>query len=170
MGFLKKSVTAATEWNGGGRIGALARALSSGLYVGYVPAAQGTIGSLWGPVVCFFVPNDWLPAVWLLIPVLFFAGVWASTLSERYWGHDPGRVVIDEVLGSFVALAFLPVNIPTLCAGFLLFRAFDILKPPPIRSTEKLPHGWGVMTDDLAAGIAANIVLRIIMHVFPGIF
>ncbi len=168
MEFLKKSITSPTEITGEGAKGFLARSISTGLYVGYIPAAQGTVGSLWGPALCYLLPSSWHLVFWLLIPLFFLIGVWASSVSERYWGHDPGRIVIDEVVGSFVTLAFIPLNAPVIVLGFLFFRFFDILKPPPIRKFENLPRGWGVMGDDLMAGIVSNIMIRIIIVCFYG--
>jgi phosphatidylglycerophosphatase A len=169
VGLLKKAVTSDTESGGEGWKGFLARSISSGLYVGYLPGAQGTLGSLWGPALCFLLPPSWRTGLWLLVPVLFLMGVWASTVCERYWGHDPGRIVFDEVVGSLVTLAFIPLNVSVIWLGFALFRVFDILKPPPVKSFERLPQGWGVMGDDLMAGILANIVLRLIITYCPGI-
>ncbi|MHB9030527.1 MAG: phosphatidylglycerophosphatase A family protein [Candidatus Latescibacterota bacterium] len=169
MGLLKKAVTSQTELAGEGLKGFVARSISSGLYVGYIPGAHGTLGSLWGPLLCFLLPPSWLTGLWLLIPALFFVGVWASAVSERYWGHDPGRIVFDEVVGSLATLAFIPLSVPVIWIGFALFRVLDMLKPPPINSFEKLPHGWGVMGDDLMAGIVSNILLRLIIAYYPGI-
>jgi phosphatidylglycerophosphatase A len=170
--FLKESVTegAGRRSERDGFAGFLSRSIATGLGVGYVPKAQGTFGSLWAPLICLLVPESHLILVWLFLPALFLVGVWASTRAELYWGHDPGRVVVDEVLGALVAVAFVPVSAVAVAAGFFLFRAFDIFKPPPIRYFEKLPRGWGVMADDLVAGIFANLVLRLLIVAFPGIF
>jgi phosphatidylglycerophosphatase A len=167
--FMKEPMTAHGETGGGGISGAVARFIASGLYVGYLPGPQGTYGSLWAPFLCFVLPRSLFPAVWWSLPAVIAAGVWASGRAERFWGRDPGRVVIDEAAGALIALAFLPLSMTVVWSGFLLFRAFDILKPPPIRWCERLPGGWGVMADDVAAGVAANIVLRIIIHFAPGI-
>jgi phosphatidylglycerophosphatase A len=169
MHSIKKSVTARQATSGDGFRGFLARVLASGLFVGYLPMAQGTAGSLWGPFVCLLLPEHYFPLAWFFLPLLFFIGVWSSGQAEKYWGHDPGRVVIDEIFGMLVALAWLPINWYVLGAGFFLFRAFDILKPPPARWSEKLSGGWGVLMDDLIAGIYANIVVRLLLFFFPGI-
>ena len=168
MNLLKNSITSEGETNGDGVIGAVARCISSGLYVGYLPGAHGTLGSLWAPLLCFILPKSWLPAVWWSLPALILAGVWASGRAERYWGRDPGRVVIDETAGALVTLVTLPPTLPVVWTGFLLFRICDVLKPPPIRWCERLPGGWGVMADDIAAGILAQVVLRLIIFGFPG--
>ena len=167
MRFLKKSVTAGHERTGGGFAGCMARLVASGAYVGYAPYAQGTVGSLWVPVLYLIAPPEWLRWLWCGLPALFFLGVWSSGASEAYWGHDPGRVVIDEVVGMLVTLAFLLPSKKALLAGFMLFRLFDIVKPFPVRALEKLPGGWGVMMDDVMAGVYALVVLRATLHFFP---
>jgi phosphatidylglycerophosphatase A len=92
-------------------------------------------------------------------------GIPAATLEARGCGKkDPSHVVIDEVAGQLVALLACPVRWQGLLAGFILFRVFDILKPPPIRSLEKLPEGTGIVVDDLGAGVYAWIVLRVLLH------
>ena len=169
MSILKKSVTAEYELTGGGLSGFFARLISSGMYVGYIPVAQGTAGSLWGPALCLIVPAERLKWLWLFIPALFFIGVWSSYRCEEFWGHDPGRVVIDEIVGMLVTLAFLIPSFKILITGFIFFRLFDIIKPPPVKLSEKLPGGWGIMMDDIIAGIYAHLVLRGIMYFFPGI-
>jgi phosphatidylglycerophosphatase A len=92
-------------------------------------------------------------------------GVPAATIvegeSER---QDPGHVVIDEVAGQWITLIFSPVNLNHLLAGFLLFRVFDILKPPPVRQLEKLPRGWGILFDDVAAGVYALLLMLALSH------
>lgn len=101
-----------------------------------------------------------------LLSVLFFiTGVIAANKVERSWGKDNKRVVIDEVMGMTVSLLFLPINLATLTLGLLLFRFFDICKPLYIRRMEDLKGGWGVMMDDLLAGVYANLLLRAISFV-----
>lgn len=168
VGILKDTITRGNETSGGGFAGAVSRFAASGFYAGYIPGAHGTIGSLWGPILSLAVPVSALFFVWCALPALFFIGVWASGRSERYWGPDPGRTVIDEVIGAMAAVMFLPQTQPVIWGGFVLFRVFDIVKPYPIRKLERLPGGWGIMADDLAAGVLANIVLRILMMFIPG--
>jgi phosphatidylglycerophosphatase A len=150
----------------------LVKVLASGLGTGFSPLAPGTMGSLLGAVIYWYAMPDHLDfrgwALYLLLVILaFFLGVFVSGRAEAFWGHDAHRIVIDEVVGMWVTMAFLPTNhgfaqaLGLLTAGFLLFRAFDIWKPFPIRSTERLPGGWGVMVDDQLAGIYANLVLQL---------
>src|SRR5829696_8190966 len=102
-------------------------------YCGYFPVAPGTIGSLAGLAVYAVVrwPNSPIVEV-VAIGGIFAAGVWAGTVAERYFGGiDPGPIVIDEVVGMLMTLAFIPVGWPAALAGFFLFRIFDIVKPYP---------------------------------------
>lgn len=130
----------------------------------------GTWGSA-GAVVTWVAVAHFLPASWLTGGAIVFAalaaivGIPAATRVARAMNvEDPSKVVIDEVAGQMIALIGAPLHwLPILC-GFLLFRAFDILKPPPVRQLERLPEGWGIMFDDLAAGAFALIILQILLH------
>jgi phosphatidylglycerophosphatase A len=103
-----------------------------------------------------------------LMAGLFAAGVWAGTISERYFGGiDPGPIVLDEVVGMLITLAFIPVGVTGAVAGFLLFRVFDIIKPFPARRFERLHGGLGVMADDAMAAVYANVALRLAIWAAP---
>ncbi len=136
----------------------------TGLGTGYAPIAPGTAGSLLGLVLFFLFPlNGWY---WLAITVLvFFIGVWTSTIIEKEKGEDPPIVVIDEVVGQWVALLFIPFySLKIYILAFLLFRLFDVRKPPPIDQSQRLKAGYGIMIDDVLAGIYANIILQLIFR------
>lgn len=174
MGILKKGITAPLDdealTSPKGVIDRFAMLAASGLGVGYVPAGAGTAGSLWVPALYHLFPESVLGAVLLYgAPGVTLLGVVSATRCERFWGHDPGRVVIDEVAGMMVSLMFLPLNTIVVWAGFLLFRLFDIFKPQPVGIAEKLPKGWGVMADDIVAGIYANLVLQVLIRTVPGL-
>jgi phosphatidylglycerophosphatase A len=102
--------------------------------------------------------------------LLTVVGVWVSMEVEKDWGKDSSRVVIDEAAGMCISLLFVPVSLAYMITALLLFRFFDILKPLYIRKAESLPGGWGVMTDDVLAGVYTNIVLQVLIHfnVFNG--
>jgi phosphatidylglycerophosphatase A len=136
-------------------------------YSGYFPFAPGTVGSAAGLVVYLLVWWTQSTVVEVgLIVALFAAGVWAATISERYFGGiDPGPIVIDEVVGMLITLAFIPVTLPVAIAGFVLFRIFDVIKPFPAGRLEKLEGGLGVMADDAMAAIYGNVVLRVMLWV-----
>jgi phosphatidylglycerophosphatase A len=107
--------------------------------------------------------------VWnaVAVVVVFFVGVPIATDLERVWGKDPGRVTIDEVAGTLVTFFLNPVSIWGLGLGFLLWRFFDIFKLPFIDKSQRLPGGWGIMIDDVLAGICANLVLRLALFLLP---
>ena len=150
----------------------LSVAVATALGVGYVPFAPGTFGSLAGLVVFAAVRASGLPVVELAaIVVVFLIGAWAASAAETHFGHiDPGPVVIDEVLGMLVTLAFIPVGWPAALTGFLLFRVFDVIKPYPANRFERLHGGFGVMADDAMAAVYANVVLRGVVYLLPGWF
>ncbi len=103
------------------------------------------------------------------ILALFAAGVWAGTTAERYFGGiDPGPIVIDEVVGMLITLAFIPVGWSGAAAGFVLFRIFDVIKPYPAGQFERLHGGLGVMADDAMAAIYANVCVRMLIWLLPG--
>lgn len=136
--------------------------LATGLGSGYTPYAPGTAGSLLAVLIYFLFPLS--PFIWtFIITLTFFTGVWASGYVEKEQGKDPGIVVIDEIAGQWLALIFLPRGLIIFASAFILFRIFDIFKPYPIHDIQKLKSGWGIMLDDVLAGIYTNIILQIIV-------
>ena len=148
----------------------LAVFLATVAYCGYFPIAPGTVGSAAGLVVYMLVWWTRSPIVEIgLIAAAFAIGTWAATHAERYFGGiDPGPVVIDEVLGMLVTLAFIPAGWSAMAAGFVLFRVFDVIKPYPANKLETFHGGFGIMADDAMAGVYANLALRILMWLLPG--
>lgn len=143
--------------------------LATVAYCGYFPIAPGTIGSAAGLIVYLLVWWTQSSALEVaLIVAVFIAGAWAGTVAERYFGGiDPGPVVIDEVLGMLITLAFIRVGWPGALAGFVLFRIFDVVKPFPANRLERLHGGVGVMADDAMAAIYANLSLRLLIWLLP---
>jgi len=142
--------------------------LATGAHVGRISFAPGTFGSLVAlPIVYLFSLADWPLAV-ILTVILILLSVWVAHLAEQQLkAKDPGCIVIDEIAGMCVTMLGIPLTLTTGIAGFFLFRVFDILKPPPARQMERiLQGGWGVVMDDVAAGIMANIVLRVGLLLF----
>ena len=124
---------------------------------------MGTLGTV--PLV-YALAGAGVPAKVLAACVVAAVGVWISGLyQERAGGKDPSEVVIDEAAGFLVTMAWVPVTAATVSAGFILFRLFDIFKPYPIRRIERLPGGWGVVADDLMAGLYALVCLRVLVAV-----
>jgi len=128
---------------------------------GFFPIAPGTVGSALAAVAWFFLPLSSAHLALALIAMAFGLGVWASGRCEGAWGKDPSRVNWDEVVGQFIALLWIPKTFIGYLLSFLLFRFFDILKPSPVRDAEKIPGGWGIMVDDVLAGVYANLVLQV---------
>jgi phosphatidylglycerophosphatase A len=143
--------------------------LSSNAGLGYAPVASGTFGTLAG------IPAFWLlaqlpPLLWLLtFAALLALSFWAAGAAGQIYGVvDDGRIVIDELVGYLVTVAFLPFAWGTAIAGFLLFRLFDITKPPPARWFDrKVKNGYGVVLDDVAAGLYGAVALRLLLHFWP---
>ena len=133
---------------------------------GYFPRAPGTVGSLAG-VLVIAASHAWWGAgrltILLLTCVLLTPAIWASTRTAQIVGReDPGLIVIDEVLGVWVTLLGAATLVAkTFLAAFILFRIFDIWKPWPVRYFERLPAGFGIVCDDLAAGLYGALILYI---------
>jgi phosphatidylglycerophosphatase A len=131
------------------------------------PGTWGALatGLLWWLLASHAPTGMQLPLILLLLVIVVGIGIPAATLEARGCGKkDPGHIVIDEVAGQLVTYIACPIVWRALLAGFILFRVFDILKPPPIRSLEKLPDGTGIVVDDLGAGVYALIVLQLLLH------
>jgi len=147
----------------------LARCIATGFGIGYFPYGPGTMGALALTVGYWFAPEiEWIWFVVLLI-MGTVVGVVSSSLTERFiqissgdqTHSDPQIIVIDEIVGMLFALLALPKTATFVAAAFVLFRFFDIVKPFPVNKFEKLPSGWGIMLDDIAAGILANVILHV---------
>jgi phosphatidylglycerophosphatase A len=156
----------------------LARLIATGLYTGLSPVAPGTAGSLIALAALWWIgslrplPSCSIGLAAALV-LLFFAGRWASGAVEEEEVRagrrkDPSKVNVDEVLGMGVAVLFWPAGASRvwLVPAFALFRLFDIVKPFPANRAQSLPGGWGIMVDDLIAGVYANAVLQVAMRVF----
>ena len=145
----------------------LAVMISSVFYIGFIPGAPGTYGSLAAAAALFFIGQygDWISPATLLagVGVITLIGIPASAgASKRAGDEDPSFVVIDEVAGQMLTFFCVPFSVMNIILGFAAFRAFDISKPWPIRKLEPLPHGIGIMADDLLAGVYACAALHII--------
>ncbi len=144
---------------------------ATGIYTGYSPVASGTAGSVVGIALSWLVfAPMWSRsrAVCLVVFAIAFAiSCWISNEAEKIFEeHDSGKIVIDEVLGMVFTMFGNPTTWPWMLAGFLLFRLFDVLKPFPARQIDsQMRNGAGVMLDDLAAAVYANIVLQIVARV-----
>src|SRR5919201_4834501 len=134
--------------------------------VGWAPVAPGTVASVVTVLVLWLVPFSQAGVFVFLIAVTVI-GTWAAEHAERTLGvKDPGAIVIDEVAGMTLSVLTLPLTPLVLVLAFVLFRVFDIVKPPPARQAQALPGGFGVMVDDLVAGLYALIVVATVRALF----
>lgn len=141
--------------------------LASGAYVGFSPLAPGTAGSLLGVVLFLLVAPKGTAAALTLLILLIAVAVWLAGQAEVAFGKtDASHIVIDEIAGQWVALSFLPMTGWFVVGAFLLFRFFDIWKP--WKELEGLHGGFGVVVDDLAAGVAANLLLQAVRLLWAG--
>ena len=166
------------------------RCIATGFFSGYIPWASGTFGSLVGLAI-YAIPGVENPAILFLLTAAGFAlGVVTSARVAAVEGNrltaiaqatkslfqpgehevaDPSIVVIDEIVGMWIALFLLPKGIVPAAIAFFAFRGFDILKPAPARQLESIPHGWGIMLDDVIAGFYANISTQIALFMVKSI-
>lgn len=147
---------------------AVALALATGLGSGFFPIAPATFASfLVTLVVWFLVPVS--PVVEGIVAVVLLpVAIWSAHRSEKRLGHDAHPIVIDEVLGQWLALLAVPRSAIWMAAGFLLFRFFDIAKPLGVNRLQSLPGGAGIVADDVLAGVYARVVLQIALMIVPG--
>lgn len=144
----------------------LYKIIASFFGIGFIKKGAGTVASLitCGLIYLYVTFHLYSNIRFLFLNfVLFIIGVFVSKEAEKSWGKDSNKIVIDEVFGMTISLLFLPINFITIVIAFVLFRFFDILKPLGIRKAEKLKNGWGVMVDDLVAGIYSNIIIQILI-------
>lgn len=147
----------------------IATGLGSGKWPFVAPATVGTFAALvayWLLDVSVFDGEG--DSVWFfaLIGVVTTVGIWATDYIDNEGDHDPKRGVIDEWVGVWVTVLFLPVTWPWMIAGFFMFRALDILKPLGVRKIEDWPGGWGIMFDDIAAGVIGAVILNAVRLIF----
>ena len=152
------------------------RALATGLFVSYLPplvfkykknTGAGFVGTLWGIPLVLCLPQD--ATLYLICLLAFWAfAVWVckKVQFKGYKGHDNPKIVIDEIAGYLSAMAFLPRRWGYLLAVFVLFRTFDTLKPWLVKNFDRMENAFGVVFDDVAAGLMANILIQLFMIFF----
>lgn len=131
-------------------------------FMGYSPLAPGTVGTM-GAVLVFYIFAYMSPLYYLTVIIVFtLISIFLTNKTLRFYNSDdPGEIVIDEVCGYLFAMFLIPFSWSYVFIGFILFRLFDITKPYPIRNIERLPAGYGIILDDILAGIYANIILHL---------
>jgi phosphatidylglycerophosphatase A len=126
--------------------------------IGHLPFAPGTYGSAFACILLYFLPSVFAHPLFIFALIIIALVVLNKLTFE---GNDPGYVVIDEVIGMFIAMAGHSITFFSLLLGFVLFRFFDIIKPYPIKRVEAFRKGYGILADDIVAGIFANLLLII---------
>ncbi|MCK9407693.1 MAG: phosphatidylglycerophosphatase A [Bacteroidetes bacterium] len=147
------------------QISFLTKIIGSGFFTGYAPVASGTFGSLAG-LAFFLIPSFSLPQI--LIPatiVLFYIGGRIAESMEKIYGQDPAEVTVDEIVGMWISLWFIPFSYLNYALAFIIFRILDILKPYPAAEFDKKSGGWNIMLDDVIAGMYTNIIIQIALRI-----
>jgi phosphatidylglycerophosphatase A len=145
------------------------RLISTCLGIGYIPKGGGTVAAIACCIVWYLArtggsgKNESPFGPVLATALILAVGVWSAGKVEGEWGKDSSKVVIDEVAGMCLTLLFIPVRWQYILCGLVLFRFFDIAKPLGIRKMEELKGGWGVMMDDMLAGLYSNMILQVIV-------
>lgn len=148
--------------------------LVSVCFLGYFPFASGTLTSIFAAILyALFIPPLGTLGFILFTLILLVASVIFVPIIKRAeidLGHDSKKITIDEFIGYGFAVMFLPHSLMIMIYALVLFRIFDIIKPTPIKQLQKLPHGWGVLADDILAGVCANILIQVLLIFFPHFF
>ena len=157
----------------------LAKIIATSLGFGYAPFGPGTFGTALGLILyvllafTFNIVDTQGQSLNLnfiligLIIVFTWLGTWSARELELEWGHDPGKIVIDETIGVWITILFIPFSWINVLLAFVIFRFFDILKPLGIKAIdEKLHSPFSVMLDDIVAGIYSAITMQVILHFF----
>jgi len=142
------------------------KAIAAAGGIGYIRKGAGSVAAAAYCVIWWSTPLSTIPILQVTATLLVLAaGIISAGAVEKDWGHDSNRIVIDEVAGMMITLLFVPVKLQYAVTGFVLFRFFDIVKPLGVKTAERLPGGWGVMADDVLAGIYARVLLQLIIAI-----
>lgn len=148
------------------KINLIEKAVGSGLYTGFIPIASGTFGSMIGLLI-YAIPGFENPLI--IIPAILIFSLWGKIIGDKFdmvYGKDPSECTIDEVVGMWISLLFLPKTLVISIVAFLSWRIFDIVKPWPARKLEKLKGGTGIMIDDIVAGFYSMLFIHLILLIF----
>lgn len=136
----------------------------SGFYTGYSPIASGTIASLVALII-YFIPG--FERLYIILPItgiFIIYGIYTGSKFESVYGKDPAECTIDEFVGTWISLIYLPKTIGIALSAFFLWRILDIIKPQPSRLLEKVKGGWGIMLDDVVSGIYTLLIMHLLVY------
>ena len=140
--------------------------IGSGFYTGFIPFASGTFGSI-AAIIIYLIPGFEKPEIIISAIIIFLVyGLFVSSKFEDLYGKDPAECTVDEIVGMWIALIALPKTMLIILTSFLIWRALDIVKPFPARTSEKLPKGFGIMADDVISGFYSLVILHLIVYTF----
>jgi len=148
------------------KISTIEKLIGSGLYTGYIPLASGTFGSIVA-LLFYFIPG--FEKLYVIIPAICIAIFWGIKLGTKFeslYGKDPAECTIDEVVGMWITLLFLPKDFFIALIAFVVWRTLDIIKPFPARKSESLEGGLGIMMDDIISAIYSLIIVHLILVIF----
>lgn len=148
------------------KINPIEKLVGSGFYTGYIPLASGTFGSI-AALLIYFIPN--FEKLYVIIPAILIFSLWGIRLGTKFeslYGKDPAECTIDEVVGMWITLLFLPKDFFVALTGFVVWRTFDIIKPFPARKSESLQGGLGIMMDDIISAIYSLAIVHLILVIF----
>ncbi len=148
------------------RLNFFEKLLGSGFYTGYIPFIPGTYGSF-AALIIYYIPGFENPFILIPAIIIFtFYGIYVGNKFEIVYGKDPSECTIDEVVGMWISLLFLPKTVIISISTFIIWRILDIIKPFPARNFEKLKGGLGIIMDDIASGIYTLIIVHLILIIF----
>ncbi len=137
--------------------------VATGLYSGYMKPFPGTWGTMPAWLIAYFLIKDDPVILAVATVIAIVLSVWSAGEAEKLFGHDARKIVMDEWAGMFISLLFVPFSLVNYVIAFVAFRAFDVIKLPPAAQFERLPGGWGVTMDDVAAGVYANLFTQAVI-------
>jgi phosphatidylglycerophosphatase A len=148
------------------KISFIEKLIGSGFYTGYIPFAPGTFGSLIALFI-YWIPGFENPVIMFAAIIVFAAyGIYVGNKFDKKYGKDPSECTVDEMVGQWIALLFVPKTVILSVVVFLIWRFFDIVKPYPARKLEYLAGGLGIMVDDVVSGFYSLIVIHLILIIF----
>ena len=152
------------------RLNFIDKLLGSGFYTGYIPFASGTFGSIAGLII-YYIPGFEKPGIIIPAIIIFsLYGIYAGSQFEKVYGKDPAECTIDEIVGMWISLLFLPKILWLSVVVFLVWRLFDIIKPYPARQLEKLKGGLGIMIDDIISSLYVLLLVHLIILLYSSVY